>query len=427
MIACGRKGRNCATTNHNACIDGECVNTDSESNACGPNRENCLKKFPNVNPLLVGCKDGKCIDLSTDLYNCGKYNTIPMPGQVCIGGVLFNPNVDDTQCGPFRFNCQQTYGETGKCSGEFGCVDIATDARMCGGRSAPCRAETPNCCPQYDPVTRKYIGSTCVNLQTGDDNGNYCGSCKIQCGPEEKCVNGRCVPKNTPTPNPEPNDPDNEDDDDSDVPVVPPIPGVDPSPTPGPSPSDPQQPQNPNGPTVGPKPTPFIPTPGPVQPGPDKTVVTKYVCNNLQFQRNWKYCSQCRSMVYAGVSGLCPQGGYHNVALSSEYRLGTQMWSECNTQPGWKWCRKCSTLCFAEYSNLYCAAGGSHDVSTSATYFICTNHVHGQLNWLWCKNCSVLYFSDSNKTPTVRVCASPSGLHDGSSSSRYQVGYYLTS
>ena len=79
-------------------------------------------------------------------------------------------------------------------------------------------------------------------------------------------------------------------------------------------------------------------------------------------QDNWKWCSKCQVLAYAGFgNGTCPAGGQHDHGGSFNYVLhhDTQL---PNGQDNWKWCSKCQSLVYAgSPSPGACPAGGQHD------------------------------------------------------------------
>jgi hypothetical protein len=84
-------------------------------------------------------------------------------------------------------------------------------------------------------------------------------------------------------------------------------------------------------------------------------------------QNDWKWCSKCFGLAYAGNVGVCQGGVPHNLAVSENYTLlhDTLM---ADAQSGWRWCSKCQCLHSSVLTNNVCFAGGSHSSSNSYDY-----------------------------------------------------------
>jgi hypothetical protein len=135
---------------------------------------------------LTRCGD-TCVDLTTDLNNCGACGSVCESGLVpveCRGGVCE------------RANCPEgiTY-----CGAVDGCHDLASDAAHCGACGAPCAAGE-SCvsgdCQATQPQTGTCdqgltdCGGTCVNTATDPAN---CGSCGAACPAGNECSDGACI------------------------------------------------------------------------------------------------------------------------------------------------------------------------------------------------------------------------------------------
>lgn len=188
-------------------------------------------------PCLPGqdrCGGSVCINLSTDIANCGGCgNVCPArphapatcsggscalvcdPGTLNCDGNLTNgcetiPSMDVVNCGGCGMTCQ-SFPHTapslcvgGVCS--FGCgagyancdglvsngceVSTATDPMNCGACGRTCGAGQTCAggvclCPSGQPP----CGGACPNLATDNDN---CGACGVACVPGQGCCNGVC-------------------------------------------------------------------------------------------------------------------------------------------------------------------------------------------------------------------------------------------
>jgi hypothetical protein len=131
-------------------------------------------------------------------------------------------------------------------------------------------------------------------------------------------------------------------------------------------------------------------------------------------QDQWRHCSSCEGLVYAGQTA-CPAGGVHDGGSSGDYGLLENV-GPSGGQTGWRWCRKCSGLVFPGQGGTLpsCPAGGSHDLSSSGDYAI-PMAGPGQAGWRRCQKCGGLGFSGN---PTPGVCPAGS-LHDYSASGNY--------
>ncbi len=119
-------------------------------------------------------------------------------------------------------------------------------------------------------------------------------------------------------------------------------------------------------------------------------------------QSHWRWCNKCAVMFWAGTDGgdvgVCPTGGVHTSIGSSDYALVMDV----PTAPGqhnWRWCNKCSTLFWAGPDVLedigVCPMGGTHTSAGSSDYALVMDvpGAAGQHNWRWCHKCSDLFWA----------------------------------
>jgi hypothetical protein len=128
----------CTTGNH--CVGGSCIpGCDNDSQCPGGYRcSNSQCVVSNPCGSLASCNGGACVNLATDVTNCGACNHACASGQTCASGV---------------------------CTG-------GQDGGGCTGSGFT------------------YCGASCVNTQTNFDN---CGSCGHACASGQTCSSGSCV------------------------------------------------------------------------------------------------------------------------------------------------------------------------------------------------------------------------------------------
>jgi hypothetical protein len=169
-----------------------------------------------------GCPDpttdcgGFCVNLETDLFNCGACNRVCMGGEVCdsgqcgescggglvsCGGDCVNPSRSIAHCGECDNACRP--GEscvdgacslgcgTGEleCNGE--CVDVTNDDNNCGGCGVTC--SLAQVCEGSGCVCRapqQECDGRCVDVTTSLTN---CGACNATCDSNETCRAGDCA------------------------------------------------------------------------------------------------------------------------------------------------------------------------------------------------------------------------------------------
>jgi hypothetical protein len=113
-------------------------------------------------------------------------------------------------------------------------------------------------------------------------------------------------------------------------------------------------------------------------------------------QPNWRWCSKCQGLFYAGLSGsVCPAGGSgHSSVASGNYSLHV---TTADTQENWRWCYKCQGIFYAGNSGSVCPAGGAHvktgGSTPSGNYILAVDYkdAPGQQGWRWCSKCQGLW------------------------------------
>jgi hypothetical protein len=99
-----------------------------------------------------------------------------------------------------------------------------------------------------------------------------------------------------------------------------------------------------------------------------------YDCQNApsSIQIGWKYCVNCKTLFWGGCESTssCPAGGTHNSTGSSTYGLLFQNDGTFSpVQSNWKYCSKCKSLDYAGASGV-CYDGYDHDNGASSTYYL---------------------------------------------------------
>jgi hypothetical protein len=132
----------------------------------------------------------------------------------------------------------------------------------------------------------------------------------------------------------------------------------------------------------------------------------------LLAQNAWRWCSLCGSLVYRGQQACAGGREHHSDGSSLALPIGNV---PAGAQTGWRWCSQCQSLVQEQGGAGICAAGGSHNTSTSGAYAVLAATTANP-PWLWCQRCKALFQS----TPDVGRCPA-GGQHDGSRSMHYQV------
>ncbi|MBK06267.1 MAG: hypothetical protein CL920_28230 [Deltaproteobacteria bacterium] len=119
--------------------------------------------------------NGRCVDVLTDVKNCGGCGLACEPGETCFDGV----------CGP-------TLCAAGKIRCADGCVDITSDRVHCGACGNICDTGftcQQGVCKQTCTAGQTMCGNTCHDLQTDDE---HCSACGTACLNGSVCVGGAC-------------------------------------------------------------------------------------------------------------------------------------------------------------------------------------------------------------------------------------------
>jgi hypothetical protein len=124
--------------------------------------------------------DGACVDVRTDIANCGACGLECVTGQFCAGGACRSTS----ECAAPRMTCGAS------------CIDITTDVFNCGACNrrcgdgqncvaSQCVGGTPTC-----PSGTMLCGARCITV--GSDPAN-CGACGRACASGTTCTGGACV------------------------------------------------------------------------------------------------------------------------------------------------------------------------------------------------------------------------------------------
>ena len=158
-----------------------------------------------------------CVDLSTDMQNCGMCgNDCPAnatcvsgqcacpQGEVACGNTCSNLSNDPQHCGDCQRNADRRHVRAGMCVCEQGktlcpngpggnpaCADLQTDPRFCGDCGTQCPTGSACVAGQCECMGGQQCGmQLCVNTQSSPAN---CGMCGVFCQGEEFCNNGQCA------------------------------------------------------------------------------------------------------------------------------------------------------------------------------------------------------------------------------------------
>ena len=120
---------------------------------------------------LESCSES-CVNLQTDWANCGECGVVCNFGEVCTGG--------SCKCGEGE-GC----GEEESCCGNPP-VCVSEDAPICTCGTVACMA-AQLCC--FVEVEEGDFHDTCISV---DHDPLHCGSCDVQCGIGQVCINSTC-------------------------------------------------------------------------------------------------------------------------------------------------------------------------------------------------------------------------------------------
>lgn len=142
-------------------------------------------------------------------------------------------------------------------------------------------------------------------------------------------------------------------------------------------------------------------------------------------QSHWKHCGKCQRLAFhdgtrpAGACSVGGAGSRHDHMSSGSYALHTDEEAAVG-QDGWRSCRKCSALIHVGDGSrkMKCSAGGEHELPDSLTDYVLQMADQGvkvRSGFRWCRNCGALVDKDG-----ADGCAA-GGSHDTSTSGPYVV------
>lgn len=139
-------------------------------------------------PLSFGCAtvtppcdvgttkcDGLCIDLSSDVSNCGQCGAACEIGNACVAGNCVG------ECAAGLERCGSS------------CADLRSSPLHCGDCGTPCASGDvclDGTCTAVCPEPRVACGGSCVDLTNDPRN---CGACDTACGEGLVCSDGECA------------------------------------------------------------------------------------------------------------------------------------------------------------------------------------------------------------------------------------------
>ncbi|MBN2197249.1 MAG: hypothetical protein JW751_30890 [Polyangiaceae bacterium] len=163
---------------------GACVNLLTDLNNCGA----CTAKCTGAEICNLGTCDcpyelcppevGVCTDTSTSKSHCGDCNTICRAEEACIDGVCSCPDESYTRCGSLCTNLQTDLDNCGACD------NACAESQVCS--QGECRDD----CVAPETKCENPNGSVyCADLQT---DAEHCGDCRLACEVGFACVAGIC-------------------------------------------------------------------------------------------------------------------------------------------------------------------------------------------------------------------------------------------
>ncbi len=127
----------------------------------------------------IPCTDcgGSCVDVRSDVGNCGACGTKCADGQVCAAGKC------ELRCPAGLTQC------------DAGCFDRMNDPRHCGGCGMACSATnycSAGSCTPISPCTtpRQLCGTSCVDTRY---DPQHCGRCGNACAAGKGCLDSMCT------------------------------------------------------------------------------------------------------------------------------------------------------------------------------------------------------------------------------------------
>jgi len=187
---CGRCGNDCGSGR--SCAGGTCIRE-----GCPSGRSECA---------------GACVDLDTDSRNCGSCGNACTSGEACCEGSCITTQTDEANCGRCGNACGSGYScVAGRCimtaepvnpiACRLGqtlcgttCVNLDTDENNCGECGNVCRSgyscSNGRCASLACGEGQTLCGTRCVNLEINEEN---CGECGNACGSTRVCLNGECT------------------------------------------------------------------------------------------------------------------------------------------------------------------------------------------------------------------------------------------
>ena len=204
-----------------------CVGIDAIHATCAPV---CETDLTCADPQRTCCFEQGCVDLQSDLNNCGECGgfcegncisgvcvdpcgNMCSSGDTCCNGTCSNTTSDTNNCGVCGNICDSEEsnacvngsckcGSSNACDVASGaeccttsCKYVATDVTNCGGCGIACAigetCQNGSCMCGSGAActgTQGCCGSQCVDLQSEQ----YCGSCSNSCAANESCVSGQC-------------------------------------------------------------------------------------------------------------------------------------------------------------------------------------------------------------------------------------------
>ena len=182
---CGNCETACQITNaENQCIAGECQFVCNAGYIKSEDGKSCIQDIT-CSETTTNC-NGTCINLSSDMHNCGSCGNECNAGQ-CIDGTC--------QCPDQKTNCSNT------------CVDLSSDPNNCGECGTVCSGgksciESKCQCPLgmvecSGICVELNTNAHCANCEDVCSGGKTCQDKKCQCPSEMAECSGICVELNT--------------------------------------------------------------------------------------------------------------------------------------------------------------------------------------------------------------------------------------